>query len=322
MGHPLSFPLLCVINLAVYQHSLSLYADRFPDRAAVVRIARRAVLVNGDDMLFKADPALFGIFMGVASSAGFQASQGKNYISADCCMINSQVFIRRSGEMVRKGYLNLKLVFGSSLKTGDSNAVPTQIARDVSEMVALTPWCACAVPESFSRFSDQWLGRFRPNWYLPVHLGGYGMPVSPEVRETLSITRQQRLMAARFVADPRLSLYRMTGMPLSFVDLASSVLNWRMVWGDYVQEESESSHLRDLWLERLAFAGRAVYGSRGECSDGAVSRRFRPEHRLKPMSREGIMRHWTVQLFATHPPLCPPLLGIRAGGVSSLASSI
>jgi len=116
MGHPLSFPLLCVTNLAVYFHSVKLWKEKLTrrllkhcrgfDRRQLIRreLARRAkilrqnVLVNGDDILFKCDDLLFDIFRETAASCGLKISQGKNYRSKLLCMINSQLFVRRGSE--------------------------------------------------------------------------------------------------------------------------------------------------------------------------------------------------------------------------------
>jgi hypothetical protein len=59
MGHPLSFAILCAINLSVYHHSIRLWVRdskshaQFLERKRLARIMWRQVIVNGDDMLFK-----------------------------------------------------------------------------------------------------------------------------------------------------------------------------------------------------------------------------------------------------------------------------
>jgi len=307
MGHPLSFPFLCVINLAVYRLALERWMDGDrKGRQVIGDIMWGNVLVNGDDMLFKCDESFYPIFLKTAADAGFKISAGKNYLSPDCCMINSQVFRRVKNSMKRCGYLNLKLVSGVSLKTGESESTPTQVGKDLGEMVKLCPWSACSIPTAFGRWGQDWFGPiYRPNWYLPVHLGGFGVPreLAPI---TWRVTRAQRLVAAKFVSDPRLALYRRKGMDIPSVQLAGALAKWRMVPGDYVHEESESSDLRDSWLERLAYAARACHGS-VEVSDKVFIAKFFGEYRLKPMSMEGIERYWSAQVFATRLPPCPPI---------------
>jgi hypothetical protein len=263
------------------------------------------VLVNGDDMAFKCDASFYPIFVQAASDAGFKISQGKQYLSPDWCLINSQVFMRRSGSMKRLGYLNMKLILGESLKTGVSRATPTMIGKDLSKMVQLCPWTNCAVPAALHRWRKDWFGAFVPNWYLPVHLGGFGLDrrFAPK---TLRFSRAQREVAAQFVSTPSMALYRLPGMNLPLASVAGSLANWRMVPGPYVQESSESDALDDPWLARLALAYRAYKGSK-EVSDRTFLFRFRPQFRLRPMSTEGLERYWFARLFATRLPPCPPL---------------
>lgn len=127
---------------------------------------------------------------------------------------------------------------------------------------------------------------------------------------TCRFTRSQRIMAARFVHDPRLSLYRMPGMDIPTAKLAHALANWRVVIGDYVPRESESEEVSDQWLARLAYASRARNGTKLS-SDKVLVSKFAKQWRLKPMSVEGIERYWNARLFAFDLPPCPPLESIR-----------
>lgn len=212
MGHPLSFPFLCVTNLSVYQQCVSDEAyRRYPGdaKARGVWMNKRmnAVVVNGDDMLFKCDRVFYTAFIELARSVGLHISIGKNYLSRDCCMINSQVFrLHRDGLMHRHDYLNLKLVTGTSLKTGDSAATPDQIGPAVQRMISRAKWTAAIVPDVFRRWQS-WrylYSGFRPNWYVPVHLGGFG--IRPLSRWPVRYTREQRRVAAAMLLHPQISL--------------------------------------------------------------------------------------------------------------------
>lgn len=268
------------------------------------------VLVNGDDMLFKCKKSFYPVFLKTASDAGFKISLGKNYLSPKSCMINSQVFTRKGREMVRCGYLNLKLVKGTNVKEGESSATPTQIGVSLNDMINNCPWTACVIPETFSRWGTDWLGKiYRPNWYMPVHLGGFGVDVK-YAPSTWRITKGQREMAARFVSDPRMALYRRKGMNIPTAKLAGALARWRMIPGDYVRREGESDATDDPWLERLAYASRAHQGSKGVSDETFISR-FKPQYRLDPMSFEGLMLYWNAQVFAFNLPPCPPMSVIR-----------
>jgi len=317
MGHPLSFPLLCVINLSVYHCAIERWIDRIFDRRersrrrSVGLIMWKNVLVNGDDMLLRCERSFITIFYEVAANAGLVPSQGKNNVSYDCCSINSQVF-RVIGKTVKRfGYLNLRLVKGTNVKVRfameeGNTSTPDQIGKDLSLMIDLCPWSKCSIPTAFRRWKDDWFGdSYHPNWYLPVHLGGFGLD-RKHAPENFKITRSQREFAARFVSDPRMALYRRTGMDIPTSDLAGALANWRMVPGDYVQKENESLETKDSWLERLALASRLHHGSSG-VKDSVFIRHFRPQYRLKPMSLEGLESYWSAQVFATSLPPCPPL---------------
>jgi len=113
-------------------------------------------------------------------------------------------------------------------------------------------------------------------------------------------------MAARFVADPTMALYRRKGMNIPTAKLAGALARWRMVVGSYVPTENESSDVQDAWLERLAYASRAHQGAQ-HVSDSVFVAKFKPQYRLKPMSMEGIDLYWNAQVFAVQPPPCPPI---------------
>lgn len=214
MGHPISFPLLCIINLACYRASLEEWVRRDLSRKPWLSRLWNNVITNGDDMLFPSDEELYAIFLKTSSQVGFIPSAGKNYLSPHTALINSQMFSIVSGVVRRVGYFNQRLLLGHTLKEGDSLATPTQICIATNEMVALCPWTQCAIPWVMNRWTgDQRVNR--PNWFLPVVLGGYGL--SPRwAPDSLTITRHQRKLASAFRRDPRLSLY-LTKYPGKFI---------------------------------------------------------------------------------------------------------
>jgi len=311
MGHPLSFPLLCVINLAVAKHACKLWyaaGPRTRDRKRQAALIYRNCLINGDDMILMGPNDFYPFFKIASEDAGFKLSDGKNYISSHTVMMNSQVFTLRDGVMKKCGYLNQKLFArkGAVQKTGESNATPTQISRELSRMVSLCPWTNCVVPAVLGRWQKHWFGKgFQPNWYLPVHLGGFGLDPRFGPAEFV-ITREQRKFAARFINDPKMALYRMPGFSIPVAKYAGAVAKWRMVPGPYVQLEGETSALDDEWLARIAYAFRASDRSI-RTENAAFPAKFKPEYRLKPMSEYGIRLYWSAQLFASKLPICPPL---------------
>jgi hypothetical protein len=82
MGCVFSFPILCIVNAACY-------------RAAFCDLYNRLdcpCLVNGDDILFKADDWHYRRWCYVISTVGFNRSIGKNYKSRSMGVVNSTYF--------------------------------------------------------------------------------------------------------------------------------------------------------------------------------------------------------------------------------------
>jgi hypothetical protein len=303
MGHPLSFPILCVANLAVYWGSLDRWVQLDPSRRERANRMRWNVLINGDDILFKCDRSFFDLWSQMTKACGFVVSVGKNYFSPDAALINSKLYVRSAGKMTLRGYLNLKLVLGSSLKSGESKALPTQIGKDLSEMTLHCPWSRCAIPAAFDRWKSSWKGWFRPNWYIPVHLGGYG--VHPrDAPETLRISIPQRSIAARFVADPALQLFRGRGGSLR--EAKDSLLIWNLRAVYEPPEEEASLDGEEDWTSRFAYAYRAT-GRNLNVSDKVLIAKLAKPSRLKPMSIPGLLRHLNIYWTAGKVPPCPPL---------------
>jgi len=377
MGHPLSFPLLCWINLAVYRTAVKRYFQpkiaelkdlyvesaklywesqkssgyctaankgrggnykhlsrsglsleeildsdpniricynlrnlRLKDLEAMKEREERMinnVIVNGDDMLFKCPKDFMAVFEPTAKEVGLKLSVGKNYLSNHSCMINSQMFQRHGGLMTRRGYLNLKIVKGTSLKTGHSNALPTQIGRELNQMVKHCPWTASAVPAAMFRFQkhEQKFGSsFRPNWYLPVHLGGYGLNRALGPSEIV-FTRSQRKVAACFAADPRLVLMRRKSVPMPYKGVADSMTKWTMIPASAMDVPNNPRLEEDPWMNKLTTAVRMSHAVAEEDDRIFLAKISKMRH-FKPMSADGIERWSLVHLLPTVVPICPP----------------
>jgi len=115
-----------------------------------------------------------------------------------------------------------------------------------------------------------------------------------------------------FIANPRMALYRRKGMDLPSADFAGALASWRFIVGDYVPNSHEDFDLSDEWLARIAYAARAHHGSK-EISDRVFMFHYRPQYRLKPLSKEGLELYWAARLVATKLSLCPPLNYLRYG---------
>lgn len=322
MGHPLSFPILCAVNYSVYLCAIQRWewevfdsgGDPLPEkekrrRVRLAKSMRKNVIVNGDDMLFKCSPEFYPVFVRTAADAGFKISQGKQYLSPDAGMINSQVFFRnRFGVMDRIGYLNLQLIKTHSLKKGESLALPTQISRDLGEMVDNCPWALSAIPAAFNRWKGDFFGsHYHPNWYIPVHLGGYGLPLKYAPEGRVRMTRLQREMAAHFIANPALALYRTKGIVFPKLLIGAGALaKWR--WDDFEDEDAGDPDVEDSWLNRLALAAQMMNGGKGEDFRAfPLIRKTRFQHKqgLRPVTKEKLQEYWNARFVASCVPGCP-----------------
>lgn len=124
MGCVFSFPILCIINLAVYRASLE------AETGERYRIQDLPVRVNGDDILFKTTKSHYFTWSGLIKGVGFEKSVGKNYMSKSMAMINSTYF-RTDKKIVKVPYFNLGWCTGvskggsGSMMKGDSEEEQT-----------------------------------------------------------------------------------------------------------------------------------------------------------------------------------------------------
>jgi hypothetical protein len=86
MGCIYSFPILCVVNLAL------LRCAKEKELGRKVHLADIKCLINGDDLLFRDTPEFIKSWEVVVKEAGLILSPGKNYDSREFCVINSELF--------------------------------------------------------------------------------------------------------------------------------------------------------------------------------------------------------------------------------------
>jgi hypothetical protein len=210
MGHPLSFPLLCIINLAGFDKAITDARSARIISADEAVIIRNSLRINGDDIFFASPPAFVPIFERCSSEVGFTLTIGKSYVSPYFLMINNVFFVRHGNRVERFGYLNQRLLFNVNIKKGDAPETPVQIGRAFSEMFELCPGSFRFLPDAVSkRQSGFAIKGFRPNFFIPCGLGGLGVdpkfatsdPSSSVPDGKYGMTRQQRLVAALCYED-------------------------------------------------------------------------------------------------------------------------
>jgi hypothetical protein len=88
MGSPLSFPILCALNLACFWASMEWFHNEnftYEDLSGLVRI-------NGDDIGFVCEQEFYHFWRACLDDFGFTPSVGKNFVSRDFININSQYY--------------------------------------------------------------------------------------------------------------------------------------------------------------------------------------------------------------------------------------
>lgn len=103
MGNVLSFPILCMVNLAGYLTALSGSDSPVGEQIRVgldrgyftpKEMNSLPVLINGDDILFQCSPEDYTRWLRLLPSLGLKPSVGKNYYSSEFFTINSELYTR------------------------------------------------------------------------------------------------------------------------------------------------------------------------------------------------------------------------------------
>lgn len=166
MGNPMSFPILCLANLAGYWASLEQYLQRPVD------INDLPVLINGDDILFRADGEFLSLWRDKIKSLGFSLSIGKYYVHPRVATLNSQFFL----DQKEIGYYNPGLLFkGFAGNKKKAQFLPIEAISDELLRGAYNK------QRAFARFKHYWgstldlaTDRGRLNLFLPRSAGGLG----------------------------------------------------------------------------------------------------------------------------------------------------
>lgn len=310
MGDVLSFPILCLLNASTYYGSIELYKKRSLletslrnskfyvsvveplfslsyshadaiDRATELVITP-AVLnssqlrINGDDIIFQADPPFYDIWSEYISIVGFKKSVGKNYYSNHFATVNSQILIPQGHlppiRLNNLWWSGLNPMFLTrrydlaALVGGDANSVDTRGFLHIVQKVFLdsTGSRRHVMNNLFLSVHDPLITSFDvPNFShgrtervsrsLPTALGGLGLelPVSEVLTDTQIVLAGRLQMAGSNppildVIQPALSVglrqarryLRQTGSPIE-VPTASLPLMEASV--DY------STRINDFW---------------------------------------------------------------------------
>jgi hypothetical protein len=192
MGHPLSFPILCIINLATYMKTF--------DRWDSLELTRSPFMINGDDILFRGDQSHMDLWRGYSARVGLSVNEEKTYVHSKYYLINSVLGKRGSGKV---NYYNRALAIGHGVKS--------EPVRLVTQADSLWKALEHPLPRAEKRGRRHLLETlqihlkkftskgFTPNYFLPKVVGGLGL--TSDERQ-ISMTYTQRKVATYFMRNP------------------------------------------------------------------------------------------------------------------------
>jgi len=190
MGSTLSFPILCAVNLCAYWSALEEYTGR------QFRPHELPVLVNGDDILFRCDDRLYGIWLRNVRDVGFELSLGKNYVHPQYLTVNSELYFfdSKKRSFYRQGCLNAGLLTGQTKVTGRMGAKLAPLWDYFNEVTrhAVDP---CRAARRFLHYHGESIRNLtqagKYNIFVSPMKGGLGFQI-PEGYETRVTPFQRR----------------------------------------------------------------------------------------------------------------------------------
>lgn len=209
MGSILSFPVLCIANLALF---LFVRAQTMP-RARYHDLIK-AVLVNGDDMIYIGTREEWALHQKYGLLFGLRVTPGKAYIHHRYANVNSvsvDYDLTQEDSLPEKvGFLNVGLMLGMNKvmevsKESQKDKVEWETPRvsTIDEVIsgAYYPKRAEVMKQFLSRHKEEIKKECRGrNLFIPISLGGMG--VTPVPSFLFHITDKQRKVANKFASYP------------------------------------------------------------------------------------------------------------------------
>lgn len=285
MGCVFSFPILCLINIAMYRAALE---ERLGRR---FRLSELPVRVNGDDILFKADQSLYSIWQDWIRRVGFEKSVGKNYFSKDFAIINSVYFDTSLG-IKPVPYLNLGWCTGVSKGSDDSEK--KDLFRIRQQMDDLEKYGNGypgfdRVIRQFKNQVFEWNKRQILASHLPLDKGPMGLNLADDYEADEKIDRFRYWVIDSLDPKPQhgLKAYPKTMSPWKVTTTENCHVSYSKLWVEFCKFEST----KPIWAE-LPFHPRTTKTCRdrllGDLRYGAVVRHIQSEIRsgLKEFEEE------------------------------------
>lgn len=183
MGSPVSFPVLCLANLAGARRTCELAEWRR------IRLGKEfKCWVNGDDVTFSSVLGVFDIWIKVMNCFGLFSSPGKTFPSNSndrylFIMLNSMRFNWNGNRYELVPYINFGVLLGIKKSSVSTDLVRT---KEVFELPSLQRDLLTRAPKEgydllnciFLGLHKQSLQKYNIPWFLPKWLGGYGFLTS------------------------------------------------------------------------------------------------------------------------------------------------
>jgi hypothetical protein len=197
MGHPLSFPLLCIANLSTYMRTMN--------RTTSSELNRSPFLINGDDLIFEGELKHYNSWRKYSARIGLKVNEVKTYLHKSYGLINSFFFNRKTGNAIR--YAAFALSIGHNIKSDGKFSLSQ--SNKILQFLTASPECyhktlkrnffqrlkkACKKVQF--KFREMF---FTPNLFVPKALGGLGLP---NERGSFYVTKLQAALALYLMENP------------------------------------------------------------------------------------------------------------------------
>jgi len=188
MGSPTSFPVLNIVNAAMFWAACEIYENRSRTWKQILRDYRP--LFNGDDISFLSNPLHYKTWEVLCASCGLSLSAGKNYCSSEFVNINSTNYFGEKTQISEHFFIlknfkelfvvNPGLIKGQSKVLGGSGE---QLESLGSTCDQLEECVRVANDEQKTRCYEVFMHHMRDKlkqskrpWTLPRMFGGLGLP--------------------------------------------------------------------------------------------------------------------------------------------------
>jgi len=197
MGSTLSFPILCILNLAAYWKAFEFTHGKTSFR-------HLQVMVNGDDILFRVpapDSVLYRTWLRTTREIGFSLSPGKNYVHPRYLCVNSEGYLYNpAARSLRKvGFLNVGLMIGQAKISRREGAQLTPIQGKYDAVIEGAANRVRA-HRRFLHYNREVIAvltnRGLYSMFVDPLLGGLGFNLSPDVTTTVTFTKFQKGFAS------------------------------------------------------------------------------------------------------------------------------